>query len=157
MGTSQNVQAPPVLLVEDDPEDVYIARRAFERGKLDRPLRVVEDGREALEYLDRTGRYAGPAQAPRPALILLDLNLPYVSGLDVLVHVRSDPGLRGIPVVVLTTSDDEDDRRACGDAGASAYVTKPAQFDALLEAVMKAVRQGLACSQLVPHGEAPAP
>lgn len=83
MGTSQNVQAPPVLLVEDDPEDVYIARRAFERGKLDRPLRVVGDGREALEYLDRTGRYAVPAQAPRPALILLDLNLPYVSGLDV--------------------------------------------------------------------------
>jgi CheY-like chemotaxis protein len=140
----------PVLLVEDDPEDVYIARRAFERGKIPNPLRTVGDGKEALEFLERTGRYADAQDAPRPALILLDLNLPSVDGREVLRRIRSDPLLRLIPVVVVTTSSAESDVRACYEAGANAYITKPTEFDSFLQAIVSVGRYWLKVAEL-PH------
>lgn len=139
----QNLRTRPVLLVEDDPEDVYIARRAFARGKIPNPLHAVGDGKEALEFLQRRGRYGDARDAPRPALILLDLNLPSVDGREVLRRIRRDPELRLIPVVVVTSSGDESDVRACYEAGANAYITKPTEFEGFVQAIVSVGRYWL--------------
>jgi CheY-like chemotaxis protein len=127
----------PVLLVEDDDGDVEITRRAFAKGKIANPLYVVGDGEEAIEYLRHEGRYAGaPSSAPRPGIILLDLNLPRLSGREVLKVIKSDPALRNIPVVVLTTSSQEADVYHCYESGANTFITKPVDFDKFLHAVI---------------------
>lgn len=115
-----------VLLVEDDPGDVLIAREAMAAGQLDTELNVVNDGVEAMAYLRRKGDYANAA---RPDLILLDLNLPRMSGHEVLAEVKNDPELRRIPVVVLTTSRAPEDVNRSYDLHASVYVAKPVDFD----------------------------
>jgi chemotaxis family two-component system response regulator Rcp1 len=115
-----------VLLVEDDPGDVLIAREAMAAGQLSTTLDVVTDGREAMAYLRREN---GFADATRPDLILLDLNLPRMSGHEVLAEVKSDPGLRRIPVVVLTTSQAHEDIVKSYDLHASVHVSKPVDFD----------------------------
>ena len=115
-----------VLLVEDDPGDVLIAREAMAAGQLSTTLEVVTDGREAMAYLRREN---GFADATRPDLILLDLNLPRMSGHEVLAEVKSDPGLRRIPVVVLTTSQTHEDIVKSYDLHASVHVSKPVDFD----------------------------
>jgi CheY-like chemotaxis protein len=115
-----------VLLVEDDPGDVLIAREAMAAGQLSTTLDVVTDGREAIAYLRREN---GFADAPRPDLILLDLNLPRMSGHEVLAEVKNDPQLRRIPVVVLTTSQAHEDIAKSYDLHASVHVSKPVDFD----------------------------
>ena len=115
-----------VLLVEDDPGDVLIAREAMAAGQLSTTLEVVTDGVEAIAYLRRQN---GFADAPRPDLILLDLNLPRMSGHEVLAEVKSDPELRRIPVVVLTTSQAHEDIAKSYDLHASVHVSKPVDFD----------------------------
>jgi CheY-like chemotaxis protein len=115
-----------VLLVEDDPGDVLIAREAMAAGQLSTTLAVVNDGREALAYLRRENGYA---DASRPDLILLDLNLPRMSGHEVLAEVKNDPELRRIPVVVLTTSQAHEDIAKSYDLHASVHVSKPVDFD----------------------------
>ena len=115
-----------VLLVEDDPGDVLIAREAMAAGQLSTTLDVVTDGVEAIKYLRRQN---GFAEAPRPDLILLDLNLPRMSGHEVLAEVKSDPELRRIPVVVLTTSQAQEDIAKSYDLHASVHVSKPVDFD----------------------------
>ncbi|HEY2273772.1 MAG TPA: response regulator [Jatrophihabitantaceae bacterium] len=115
-----------VLLVEDDPGDVLIAREAMAAGQLSTSLDVVTDGREALAFLRREDGYA---EARRPDLILLDLNLPRMSGHEVLAEVKSDPELRRIPVVVLTTSQAHEDIAKSYDLHASVHVSKPVDFD----------------------------
>ena len=115
-----------VLLVEDDPGDVLIAREALKASKLESRLTVVPDGVEALAYLRREGEYT---DAERPDLILLDLNLPRKSGHEVLAEVKADPVLRKIPVVVLTTSGASEDVALSYDLHANVYVTKPVDFD----------------------------
>jgi chemotaxis family two-component system response regulator Rcp1 len=115
-----------VLLVEDDPGDVLIAREAMAAGQLSTTLEVVTDGREAMAYLRREN---GFADATRPDLILLDLNLPRMSGHEVLAEVKSDPELRRIPVVVLTTSQTHEDIVKSYDLHASVHVSKPVDFD----------------------------
>jgi two-component system, chemotaxis family, response regulator Rcp1 len=115
-----------VLLVEDDPGDVLIAREAMAAGQLSTTLDVVTDGVEAIAYLRRQN---GFADARRPDLILLDLNLPRMSGHEVLAEVKSDPALRRIPVVVLTTSQAQDDVAKSYDLHASVHVSKPVDFD----------------------------
>jgi CheY-like chemotaxis protein len=119
-------RALSVLLVEDDPGDVLIAREAMAAGKLSTSLNVVTDGVEAIAYLRREN---GFANAVRPDLILLDLNLPRMSGHEVLAEVKSDPQLRRIPVVVLTTSQAHDDIAKSYDLHASVHVSKPVDFD----------------------------
>jgi CheY-like chemotaxis protein len=114
-----------VLLVEDDPGDVVIAREALSAAGLDTRLDVVNDGIEAMDYLRRKGDYA---EAERPDLILLDLNLPRMSGHEVLAAVKSDPKLRRIPVVVLTTSASDADVTRSYDLHANVYVSKPVDF-----------------------------
>ncbi|OAA25639.1 Response regulator receiver domain protein [Frankia sp. EI5c] len=121
-----------VLLVEDDPGDVLMTREAFEDHKLKNNLNVVSDGVEALAYLRGEGSYSG---VPRPDLILLDLNLPRRDGREVLAEVKSDERLRRIPIVVLTTSEAEEDVLRSYDLHANAYITKPVDFDRFVSVV----------------------
>ena len=120
-----------VLLVEDDPGDVLMTREAFEEY-LHNQLDVVSDGSEALSYLRREGDYA---DAPRPDLILLDLNLPRRDGREVLAEIKADDSLRHIPVIVLTTSRADEDVLRSYQLHANAYVTKPVDFDGFIEAI----------------------
>ena len=136
MSTEEPGKMVDVLLVEDDLEDIEITRRAFKKGKIANPLYVVRDGEEAMEFLQHTGRYADAAKAPRPGLILLDLNLPRLDGRKVLKLIKGDDNLRRIPVVVLTTSSEEADVLACYDKGANTYIIKPVEFDNFLDAVI---------------------
>ena len=121
-----------MLLVEDDPGDVLMTREAFEHHKLRNKLHVVADGVEALQFLRREGEYA---DAPRPGLVLLDLNLPRKDGREVLAEIKSDESLRSIPVVVLTTSEAEEDILRSYDLHANAYVTKPVDFDRFIDVI----------------------
>ena len=121
-----------VLLVEDDPGDVLMTQEAFEEHKVRNKLNVVRDGEEALSYLRREGDFA---DAPRPDLILLDLNLPRVDGREVLQVIKNDEDLRRIPVVVLTTSQADEDILRSYSLHANAYVTKPVDFERFIAVV----------------------
>ncbi|GAA2277818.1 two-component system response regulator [Streptomyces ruber] len=121
-----------VLLVEDDPGDELMTREAFEDNKIGNTLHVVRDGEEALDFLYRRGRHG---EAPRPDLILLDLNLPKYDGRQVLERIKSDADLSDIPVVVLTTSAAEEDILRSYKLHANAYVTKPVDLDQFIAAV----------------------
>jgi CheY-like chemotaxis protein len=125
-------QALDVLLVEDDPGDVLMTKEAFEHYKLRNVLHVVTDGEQALQFLRRTGGYA---DAPRPGLILLDLNLPRLDGLEVLAELKADPVLKVIPVVILTTSQAQQDVLRSYALHANAYVSKPVDFETFIEAI----------------------
>ena len=121
-----------VLLVEDDPGDVLMTQEAFEEHKVRNNLTVVNDGTEAIAYLRREGQYA---DVGRPDLVLLDLNLPRRDGREVLAEIKSDPDLRQIPVVVLTTSQADEDILRSYQLHANAYVTKPVDFDRFIAVV----------------------
>ncbi|MEV6520490.1 response regulator [Longispora sp. NPDC051575] len=121
-----------VLLVEDDPGDELMTREAFEENKVRNDLRVARDGMEALDFLFRRGEHA---DAPRPDLILLDLNLPKYDGREVLAQIKADPDLATIPVVVLTTSRAEEDVLRSYQLHANAYVNKPVDFNRFIEVV----------------------
>ena len=123
-----------VLLVEDDPGDVLMTREAFEQHKLRNTLHVVSDGVEALSFLRQEGEYA---DVPRPDLVLLDLNLPRKDGREVLAEIKADPQLRRTPVVVLTTSEAEEDVLRSYDLHANAYVAKPVDFDRFIDVVRR--------------------
>ncbi|HTQ15851.1 response regulator [Mycobacterium sp.] len=125
-------RAIDILLVEDDPGDELITREAFEHNKLKNRLHVAHDGEEGLNYLYRRGQYQ---DAPRPDLILLDLNLPKYDGRQLLEKIKSDPDLSRIPVVVLTTSSAEEDILRSYELHANAYVTKPVDLDQFISAV----------------------
>lgn len=121
-----------ILLVEDSPADVLITREAFAEFKILNTLYVVEDGVEAMAFLNQDGKYAS---APRPDLILLDLNLPRKNGREVLAEVKGDPRLKNIPVVILTTSHSERDVLEAYDQHANCYIVKPVGFENFVEAV----------------------
>ena len=128
----KGVKAIDVLLVEDDPGDVLMTREAFADHKLKNVLHVVDNGVDALAFLRREGPYG---DAPRPDLVLLDLNLPRMDGREVIAAVKADEDLRSIPVVVLTTSEAEEDVLKSYKLHANAYVTKPVDFGRFLEVV----------------------
>lgn len=127
-----DTRAIDVLLVEDDPGDVLMTREAFEDNKVANNLYVVGDGVTAMEFLRKQGDYA---DAPTPDLVLLDLNLPRMDGREVLAALKDDPELRRIPVVVLTTSEAEEDVLRSYSLHANAYVTKPVDFGRFIEVV----------------------
>ncbi|HEX3337494.1 MAG TPA: response regulator [Jatrophihabitans sp.] len=136
-----------VLLVEDDPGDVLIAQEALKASRLNSRLTVVPDGVEALAYLRREDGYA---DAERPDLILLDLNLPRKTGHEVLAEVKADPSLRKIPIVVLTTSGAAEDVARSYDLHANVFVTKPVDFDHFAEVVRQIDDFFLTVAQLPP-------
>jgi CheY-like chemotaxis protein len=145
--TDQQPRTINVLLVEDDPGDVLMTREAFEENLHNR-LDVVTDGAAALDYL----RHAQPyADAPRPDLILLDLNLPRRDGREVLQEIKADPDLRHIPVIVLTTSKAQEDVLRSYQLHANAYVTKPVDFDGFIEAVKQIDHFFVSVVQLPPE------
>lgn len=123
---------PLILMAEDDADDRLLARDAFAATRLPVELRFVQDGVEVLDYLRHQGPYADPATAPRPELLLLDLNLPRKNGHEVLGEIKQDPDLRSLPVVVLTTSAADEDIARCYALGANSYITKPPSFEALV-------------------------
>lgn len=121
-----------ILLAEDNPGDVMLTKKAFEQGKLANNLHVVTDGVEALEFLRQEGEYA---DEPRPDLVLLDLNMPRKDGQDVLKDLQADNDLCRIPVVVLTSSESEEDIAKSYELNANAYLTKPVDFDGFIEII----------------------
>lgn len=123
----------PILLVEDNPADVELTLRAFKRRKLANPVAVARDGEEALDYIRRHGKFA--TGAPVPGIILLDLRLPKVDGLEVLREFKSHPVYRNIPVVVLTTSAEDRDIKRSYELGAASYIVKPVEFERFQEVV----------------------
>lgn len=125
----------PILLIEDSPEDYEATLRAFKRSGLRNPLYRCADGDEALDFLYRRGAYRSPGEAPRPGIILLDLNLPGTDGREVLEVIKRDEALKRIPVIVLTTSSDDRDVQACYSAGANSYIQKPVDMDGFMQAI----------------------
>jgi CheY-like chemotaxis protein len=123
------------MLVDDDPQDRALAREALSEAGLAGELRMARDGAEALDYLHRRGRFSEPDAAPRPAIILLDLNMPRMDGFEVLREIKADPSLRRIPVIVLTTSQAEEDIARSYELGVSSFITKPVMFEALVESM----------------------
>ena len=136
-----------VLLVEDDPGDVLMTKEAFEHYKLRNVLHAVTDGEQALHFLRRTGGYA---DAPRPGLILLDLNLPRLDGLEVLAELKADPALKVIPVVILTTSQAQQDVLRSYVLHANAYVSKPVDFETFMEVIRQIDNFFVTVVQLAP-------
>ena len=128
-------EPPQVLLVEDNPDHEELIRRAFAELEPKVALAVARHGEEALDYLHRRGEYQDPSRSPRPRLILLDLRLPRVDGLEVLGEIKSSPTLRSTPVVVLTTSDSEHDVARAYAHHANSYLVKPAEFARIRELI----------------------
>jgi CheY-like chemotaxis protein len=124
-----------ILLVEDDPNDIILIKRAFGKANITNPLQVVEDGEEAISYLAGKGRYGNRQNYPLPILILLDLKLPRKSGHEVLEWLRQQPMLRRLTVVVLTSSQQSSDVNRAYDLCANSYLVKPVTFDTLVEMV----------------------
>ena len=124
-----------ILLVEDDPNDVLLIRRAFRKSDVVNPIQVVGDGEEAIAYLSGRGPYADRERYPLPVLLLLDLKLPRKSGFEVLEWLRQQPGLKRLPVAVLTSSAETPDINRAYDLGANSYLVKPVRFEGLLRMV----------------------
>jgi two-component system, response regulator len=123
-----------ILLADDDEEDRELTREALQDARLANEMRFVVDGQDLMDYLRRRGRYAGDSvEAPRPGIILLDLNMPKKDGREALKEIKSDPELRRIPVIVLTTSKDEEDVFRTYDLGVNSFITKPVTFGGLVE------------------------
>lgn len=124
-----------ILMADDDADDRMFTREAWEENRLVNELRFVEDGEELMDYLHRRGSYASAEDAPRPGLILLDLNMPRKDGREALKEIRDDPKLRYIPVVILTTSKTQEDVYRSYDLGANSFITKPVTFESLVGVV----------------------
>lgn len=139
-----------ILLVEDNPDDVTLTLRALKKNNIVNEVVVAHDGEEALEYLTATGAYAGRTVADLPQVVLLDLKLPKVSGLDVLRAVRADQRTHLLPVVILTSSTEERDIVSSYDLGANSYIRKPVDFDQFLEAVRQLGLYWLVLNQAPP-------
>ena len=124
-----------ILLIEDNPDDEELTLLAFQKCKVANEVVVAQDGVEALDYLFATGPHAGRDVAAIPQVCLLDLKLPKVDGLEVLRRIRADPRTRRLPVVILTSSKQEQDLIECYDLGANSYIHKPVEFERFLEVV----------------------
>lgn len=122
-----------ILLVEDNEDDAFLMQRALKSAGISNPLQLVEDGHEAVEYLSGHGQYSNREQHPVPAIVFLDLKLPLKRGLDVLAWIRSQPELKGLIVVVLTSSNEPSDLREAYRLGANSYIVKPPTASQLLD------------------------
>ena len=148
-----------ILLADDDADDRLLTREALAENHLANDLREVRDGEELLDYLHRRGAYAAPEAAPRPGLILLDLNMPKVDGREALQLIKAHPALRAIPIVVLTTSQIEEDIFRTYELGVNSFISKPVTFTGLVAAMQAIGRYWFEIVDLLPsrRGEPPAP
>ncbi len=128
-----NVKPITILMADDDEDDRLLTQDALAESRVLNELHFVEDGVELLEYLERKGKFEDRTLSPRPGLILLDLNMPRMDGREALQAIKANPNLKGIPVVILTTSKQEEDMVKGYDLGAASYITKPVTFDGLVE------------------------
>jgi two-component system, response regulator len=142
-----------ILLVEDNDDDVELTLRALRRNRVANRVDVVRDGAEALDYLFATGSYSGRDVRDTPNLVLLDLKLPKVGGLEVLERLRADPRTRRLPVVILTSSNVESDLARSYDLGANSYIRKPVDFTQFMEAVNQLGLYWLVLNEAPPYGE----
>ncbi len=131
------MKAKTILLVEDNEQDELLVLRALGKIHLANRVDVVRDGQQAIDYLHAEGEFAGRAGEPPPAVVLLDLNLPRLSGLEVLDRLRADPRTRLLPVVILTSSDEDRDRLRSYEGGANSFVRKPLDFNEFAETVAR--------------------
>ena len=136
MSRTKNATPITILMADDDADDRQLTREALEDARLINDIRFVENGEELLEYLRRQGKWAAPADAPRPGLILLDLNMPRKDGRTVLKEIKQDPDFRTIPVVILTTSKSDEDVYRSYDLGVNSYIVKPVTFEALVDVLV---------------------
>jgi len=127
-----------ILMADDDQDDCLLVKEALKESRLHNELYFVEDGEELMNYLHHRGKYELERPSPRPGLILLDLNMPRKDGREALREIRADPDLRAIPIVVLTTSKEDEDILRSYDLGANSFVSKPVTFEGLVE-VMKSL------------------
>jgi len=133
---NQKSPAPEIvtfLLAEDDPDDRFLTEEAFGASGIPGVLHFVEDGEQLMDYLLGRARYSSAGPSRRPSAILLDLNMPKKSGREALVEIRFNPELKDIPVIVLTTSDSEEDKKYCARYGVAEYVTKPSSFTEMID------------------------
>ena len=124
-----------ILLAEDDKVDAVAVKRAFKKNHITNPLYMVQDGEEALAFLRNEGKFADPESSPRPGLILLDLNMPRMSGIEFLRIVKRDPDLCTIPIVALTTSAEKTDIMSSFENGVAGYLVKPVKFEAFVQSI----------------------
>jgi two-component system, response regulator len=143
-----------ILLVEDNPDDEELTLRALQRNNISNEVMVVRDGQEAVDWLEGTGPHSGRDPADIPALILLDLKLPKIDGLDVLRRLRGNPRTALVPVVILTSSKEERDRASGYQSGANSYVQKPVDFTAFVDAVRQLGMYWLMLNEPPPNNSA---
>ncbi len=141
-----------ILLVEDNPGDVALTRRALKKANIANDLAVAIDGVEALDYLFGTGPYAGKGRPKPPVVVLLDLKLPRIDGLEVLKRLRADPATKLLPVVILTSSNEQKDVVGCYSGGCNSYIRKPVDFDNFAEAIKQLGLYWLVLNQSPPPG-----
>lgn len=149
---TQRTKPITILMADDDADDRQLTREAFEENHLANDLRFVEDGEELMDYLHQRGKYAAEGAAPTPGLILLDLNMPRKDGREALREIKSDPRLRNIRVVVMTTSKAEEDILRSYDLSAASYITKPVTFERLVYVVRTLGNYWLEIVELPPDG-----
>ena len=125
----------PILLVDDDRVDVMNVERAFRKNNITNPLHVTSNGEEALAYLRNEGKFVDTQRSPRPGILLLDLNMPVMNGIEFLEVVKADQELKSIPIIILTTSHEEEDRMKSFDLSVAGYIVKPVEFNKFVEAV----------------------
>jgi CheY-like chemotaxis protein len=130
-----NTNEPVILLAEDDDNDVFFMRRALQKAQIECPLQVVHNGQQVLDYFNGEGKYSNREEHPLPSLLLLDLKMPFLDGFEVLHWISAQPSLKELPVVVLTSSAEERDRRRAAELGARAYFVKPPKPETLKEAL----------------------
>lgn len=126
-----------VLMAEDSEHDIVATKRAWKKEHIANPLHIVNDGEECMDYLKRRGKYSDPASSPRPGILMLDIKMPKMDGLAVLKAIRADEELKLLPVIILTTSKEEEDRMESYSLGANAYVQKPVGFMNFAEAIKR--------------------
>jgi len=124
-----------ILMADDDADDRLLTKDALEENRLANDLRFVENGEELMDYLHHRNKYANPEDSPRPGLILLDLNMPKKDGREALKEIKADPDLRRIPILILTTSKEEEDIFRTYDLGANSFITKPVTFESLVSII----------------------
>lgn len=148
-------QPVTILMADDDSDDCLFTKEALESNHVINDLRFVADGEELMDYLQHRGRYANPGGSPRPGLILLDLNMPRKDGREALQEIKTDPDLRRIPIVALTSSKAEEDVLRTYDLGVNSYITKPVTFDGLVDAMRTLKKYWFEIVELPPNGGGP--